>query len=259
MGVELKMKKLLSLLAVILLIFITINLSVMSADTAFYVFSAASLTDAMTEIANEFENKYPEIDLKLNFASSGTLQKQIEQGAPADYFISAGIKQMDNLENKDLINSRTDLLKNRMVVVGVSEMESEIKKISDLKKSVVKYIAMGMPESVPAGKYAKETLEFFGLWAEIQNKIVQTKDVRQALTYIDTGNSDLSFVYASDATVLEKGKILLEVPEKAHSPIIYPAAAINRSDNTEAVKLFSDFLQSKISKGIFSKYGFIIN
>lgn len=252
------MKKIFIILTLAFII-VALNLSAVSADNNVFIFSAASLTDAMTEIAQEFEAKYPEIDLKLNFASSGALQKQIEQGAPADYFISAGIRQMDALEADALITNRINLLKNRMVVAGILELEDKILEMDDLSKAIVKYIAVGMPESVPAGHYAKESLEYFGLWDNLQEKIVLTKDVRQALTYVETGNSDLAIVYSSDAAVLNTGKVLIEIPAEAHSPIIYPAAVIKDSDKQEEALLFREFLMTDQSHQIFKEYGFIIN
>ena len=237
---------------------LSFNLSTASADNDLFIFSAASLTDAVTEIAQEFEAQNPEIDLKLNFASSGALQKQIEQGAPADYFISAGIKQMDALETEGLITNRINLLENKMVVVGLPELEDKILEIEDLTDPVVKYLALGMPESVPAGQYAKETLEYFKLWQKLQGRIVLTKDVRQALIYVDTGNSDLAIVYSSDAIALNTGEVLIEIPAKAHSPIVYPAAAIKATDQEKEISLFSEYLKTEQAQQIFKKYGFIV-
>ncbi|MBU5676770.1 molybdate ABC transporter substrate-binding protein [Alkaliphilus sp. MSJ-5] len=223
------------------------------------VFAAASLTDAFNEMKDIYEKENDGITLQFNFAGSGTLQKQIEEGATADYFISAGASQMNALEEKGLIEDRKDLLKNKLVVVGTKDMEGKVSKIEDLLSEDVKYIAVGTPETVPVGKYTEEALTHYDLWEKLSDKIVFTKDVRQALTYVDTGNSDVGFVYSSDALALENGVTLFEVSDDSHKKIIYPAAIIKETEYKDAAAKFAEFLVSKEGSAILEKHGFVLN
>ena len=219
--------------------------------------AAASLKDALMEMQPEYE-KSNNVKLILNFAASGTLQKQIEEGAPSDVFISAGKKQVDALEEKGLIvkESRKDLLGNSLVLIVAEEAKDKILKIEDIGKAETGKISIGAPESVPAGSYAKESLESLNMWKDIEPKLVLAKDVRQVLTYVETGEVDAGIVYSSDAALLKKGAIVGAFPADSHKPILYPAALINESKQKEAAKNFLDFLSSDKAAEAFSKYGF---
>lgn len=220
------------------------------------VFAAASLTDALEEIRDIYELSN-NTKLVFNFSASGTLQKQIEEGAAADVFISAGVKQMDRLEEKGLIvkESRTDLLGNTLVLIGNKGLEVNINSLADLAAEEIRFIAIGTPETVPAGMYAREALEYYGLWEKFKEKHVYTKDVKQAISYVESGNAEIGFVYASDALQGENTKIMLEIPEEAHSQILYPAAIVNKSNLKESSS-FIEFLYSAEAGSIFKKYGF---
>lgn len=219
--------------------------------------AAASLKDALMEIQTEYE-KTNDVKLIINFAASGTLQKQIEEGAPSDIFISAAQKQMDALEEKGLIvkESRKDLLGNSLVLIAAEEAKDKIQGISDIKKADIGKISIGVPESVPAGSYAKESLENLKMWEEIEPKLVLAKDVRQVLTYVETGEVDAGIVYSSDAALLTKGAIVGTFPADSHKPVVYPVSLINESKNKEAAQKFLDFLSEEKSAETFSKYGF---
>lgn len=220
------------------------------------VSAAASLKDALTDIKDLYINEN-QAEIHLNFASSGTLRMQIEQGAPTDIFISASEGHFNRLLEQDLIDSAHHqvLLKNKMVLISPAGNTS-IKSVGDLVKPEVKRVAIGIPESVPAGKYGKETLMHYGIWDQVEAKLVPTKDVRQVLTYVETGNVDAGFVYKTDAALSDKIKLVEVIEEKAHDPIVYPMGIIkNSSDNTTA-KAFYEFLQSGQAKAIFEKYGF---
>lgn len=223
------------------------------------IFAAASLTDAMNEIKDMYEKENDNITLQFNFASSGTLQKQIEEGAGADYYISAGASQMNVLEEKALIEDRQDLLKNQLVVVGTKNMKNKVSKMEDLLSNDVKYMAIGTPETVPVGKYTKEALAHYGLWEKLSDKMVMTKDVRQALTYVQTGNADIAFVYSSDELILENGITLFQVSDEAHAKIIYPSAIIKDTKYKAEVTKFAEFLLSNKGSAIFEKHGFMVN
>ena len=225
--------------------------------TEIMVCAAASLIDALTEIQRVYEQNSPGVKINFNFAASGILQHQIEQGAPSDLFISAGKKQMDVLEDKNLIDkeSRTDLIGNDLVLV-VSKYSTNISSFQDLTGPEISRISIGTPETVPAGKYAQETLESLNLWDVLKPKLVMAKDVRQVLSYVETGNVEAGLVYRSDAVSTNKLKIAAAAPFTSHKPIVYPAAVVPNSSNQEAAKTFLNFLQSDEALDIFKKHGF---
>ena len=219
---------------------------------------AASLQEAMEAIEPLYEQQFPEIHIIYNFGSSGSLQHQIEQGAPVDVFISAAPKQMDALEEKSLLLDKTwkNLLKNQIVLI-TPRANNKVANFQDLTENGVQKIALGHPESVPAGEYAKEVLENLKLYNELISKLVFAKNVRQVLFYVETGNVEGGFVYATDAKISDKVKIVATAPENSHSPIIYPVAVIKSSQYPEAAKAFIQFLLSNSAQAIFEKYGFI--
>lgn len=221
--------------------------------------AAASLTDSLTEIQKDYTQKNPNIKLTFNFAGSGTLQKQIEQGAPTDLFISAGKTQMDVLEQQNLLlkESRVDLLGNELVMI-VGKDNNTIASVQDLTKSEVKQIGVCAPESAPAGKYAQESLTNLNLWDTLQSqaKVVLAKDVTQVLNYVETGNVDTGFLYQSDAQGSTKVKVAAVLPASSHSPIVYPAAVLAATKNKQEAEDFLKYLQSSEIQQIFAKYGF---
>lgn len=221
------------------------------------VFAAASLQDAAQEVKSVYESQHKEVKVTYNFASSGTLQKQIEQGAPADLFISAGKSQMDALEKQNLIvnDSRLNLLGNKLVLIAPVN-NTAVKDFSSLSESAVKKIAIGEPETVPAGKYAREALASLKIWDQVQAKVVYTKDVRQVLTYVESGDVEAGLVYRSDLTGSDKARLILEAPQDTHQPIVYPAALVLASKQQQAAREFLLFLQSTEADHIFNKYGF---
>ncbi|HZW82775.1 MAG TPA: molybdate ABC transporter substrate-binding protein [Candidatus Deferrimicrobium sp.] len=224
------------------------------------VSAAASLKDSLTEIQKKYLQKNPGIKLTFNFAASGTLQQQIEQGAPVDLFISASKTQVDALEQKNLLikESRVDLLGNELVLV-VGKDNTDITSIRDLTKASVGKISIGTPGSVPAGKYAQEALTKLNLWDTLQPKMVlAAKDVTQVLNYIEAGNVDAGFVYRSDALKSNKVKVIEVVPASSHQPIVYPAAIVASTKNMQETKDFIKYLQSSEVQQVFKKYGFQI-
>ncbi len=221
--------------------------------------AAASLRDALNEIQPRFEQEKG-IKLTFNFGSSGALQKQIEEGAPADIFISAGKKQMDALEDKNLIDkeSRKNILGNKLVLIVPNEYKDNIKTVSDLVNMDVK-ISIGEPESVPAGQYAKDSLTYLNLWDKLNSKIVNAKDVKQVVAYVEKGEVAAGVVYNSDAAVIKNSTIVQIFDENSHKPIVYPGAIISASKDKEAAKAFWDYLNTDSAKQIFEKYGFDIS
>ncbi len=218
--------------------------------------AAASLKDATEDIKAAYEKQHQNVTLTFNLASSGTLQKQIEEGAPADLFISAGKPQMDALEQKGLLidDSRKDLLGNELVLIAGKD--SELTGFEGLTGAGVGKISIGTPETVPAGQYAKEALTSMELWDQIQPKLVLAKDVRQVLTYVETGNVDAGLVYRSDAAVGKDIKVVASAPADSHKPVVYPVALIKDTKNQKDTEDFANYLFGDEAAKIFDKYGF---
>nr|WP_125664178.1 molybdate ABC transporter substrate-binding protein [Paenibacillus baekrokdamisoli] len=224
--------------------------------TELLISAAASLKDSLEEIEKAYEKQHPDIDLTFNFGSSGTLQKQIEQGAPADLFFSAGKKQMDALIDQKLISESATLLGNELVMVVPSNSTKKFTTVKELTDKDIKKIAIGQPESVPAGQYAKETLTTRKVWDAIADKLVYAKDVRQVLTYVETGNVDAGFVYRTDALTSKKAKVAIRIIPGVHKAIVYPAGIVKDTEHSKEAKAFYTYLQSKEADAVFLKYGF---
>lgn len=224
------------------------------------VSAAISLNDALKDVKTSFEKKYHNISISYNLGGSGALKQQILQGAPSDIFISAANEPFKNLIQKGLIDKhkQTNLLKNKLVLVINNTNSIPIKDFRDLSKESIKKIAIGTPEFVPAGMYAKQTLQHLMLWGAIQSKLVQTKDVRQVLTYVETNNVDAGIVYMTDAKISDKVKVVQIADENDHEPIIYPAGLLKSSLHQKEATLFYNYLKSKTARMIFEKYGFTV-
>lgn len=224
-------------------------------DETLTVSAASSLTEVLTELTEKFQEKKG-MKIHLNLDSSGTLQKQIEEGAPVDIFISAAEYQMDVLEKGGFLleGSRENLLKNALVVVKTHD-GIEIKKIEDLKK-VEGPIAVAEMETVPAGQYTKEALENIGLLEDLKEKFIIGKNVKTTLQYVERGEAEFGFVFLSDGLQGENTEILLEIDSSFHKPIHYPIAIIKDSKEQELAKKFLDYLKTDESLATFEKYGF---
>ncbi|HAP31799.1 MAG TPA: molybdate ABC transporter substrate-binding protein [Firmicutes bacterium] len=221
--------------------------------------AAASITDVLEELKLYYEEKSVHT-LVMNYGSSGALQQQIEQGAPADVFISAAERQMNALQEQGLIytESRVDLLENDVVlIVPAARADKGIQNFASLAGEAVRLLAIGNPESVPAGRYAKEALSSLGLWETLEQKLVLAKDVRQVLAYVETGNVDAGIVYKTDALTSTAVKVVDTAPAGSHVPVIYPAAIVANSGKRLAAEDFMAFLQSDQAEEIFEKHGFI--
>ncbi|MGE6574442.1 molybdate ABC transporter substrate-binding protein [Paenibacillus xylanexedens] len=222
--------------------------------------AAASLTDAMKEIETNYELANPYIELNFNFGASGALQQQIEQGAPADVFVSAATKNMNALVDENLIASgdQKNLLQNSLVAIVPADGTNTVASETDLTSDSIKTVAIGIPESVPAGTYAKEALTNAKLWDELESKLVQGKDVRQVLQYVETGNADAGFVYKTDALTSDQVKIAFEVDENNYTPANYPIGIIEGTKHRTEAEQFYAYLQTPEVLDIFAKYGFTI-
>lgn len=218
--------------------------------------AAASLKEAMAKIGEEYSKDNKNVKLVINYGSSGSLQKQIEQGAPCDVFISAGKKQMDALNDGNLLleGRYKDLVKNDLVLIA--NKDSNIKNIDDLNTNKVKHVAIGEPDSVPAGKYADEVLTNLNIKSLINDKLVFAKDVKEVLAWTQSKNAEVGFVYYSDALNSKDIKIIETTKEDTHSPIIYPIAVIKDSKEVDEAKKFEEFLLSDKGQDILKDFGY---
>lgn len=225
--------------------------------TTLTVSVAASLQNAMAEIKPAYERSHQGVRLSFNFGGSGTLEQQIENGAPVDVFLAAAPKPMDDLAAKGLIraNTRRDLLHNQIVLV-VPSGAAQPNSFRQLADANVKLIALGDPASVPAGEYGRQVLESVHVWQAVQPKLVLAKDVRQVLSYVETGNVDAGIVYETDARESNRVRVAATAPDDTHRPVIYPVAVLKDSRNPAAAQEFVAFLAGDAARDVFARNGF---
>lgn len=222
-----------------------------------YISAAASLTDAMDELKKLYEAEH-DTELIFNFGGSGKLAQQIQQGAPVDVFISANEDWLHSLEKDQLVRSDTvrDITGNKLVLIANHLHTFDYDSFTDIDINELSNIAIGQPESVPAGEYTIEALKAVDKWEEVEPHIVYAKDVRQVLTYVETGNVEVGFVYESDALSSDKVIVLAESDPSQHDPIIYPGGVIAETEYKEAAEDFLDFLTTEEAQEILATYGF---
>jgi molybdate transport system substrate-binding protein len=223
------------------------------------VFAAASLTDAMKEVAGAYEKGSGD-KVVFNFGASSMLARQIEEGAPADIFFSADEAKMDGLASKGLIEkgTRKDRLSNTLVIVVAAEQGAAVNSPKDLAASRIKRVALGDPRAVPIGIYAREYLEKLKLWEAVRPKVVATENVRAALAAVEAGNADASIVYKTDAAISKKVKVAFEVPMEDGPKIRYPMAMLKDSREPAAAKKFFEYLTSEEAGSVFERYCFLV-
>ena len=248
-----------ALLAVLAL---TVSTNAAAADKPLLVFAAASLKNAVDGVAAAFDKTHPAADIKVSYAGSSTLARQIEAGAPADVYMSADRQWMDRLQQDHLIDaaSRVDLLGNTLVLIAPkdSRVQVRLRRAADWRRALGSggYLAMANTDAVPAGIYGRQALTHLGVWQQLQGRIAQADDVRAALHLVDVGQSPLGVVYASDA-VADKANVRVVdtfAPE-SHARIIYPAARIADSQNPLDAA-FLRFMQTPKAARIFRRWGF---
>lgn len=222
------------------------------------VHAAASLTDAMKEIAASYERQTTE-KVRLNFDASSILARQIEEGAPADIFLSADEAKMDELERKNLLvpGTRHSLLRNTLAIVVPADSRLALTSVRDLvQESAIRKIAIAQPSSVPAGIYAKEYLVKLGLWDQLAARMVPTQNVRAALAAVASGNVEAGLVYKTDALISREVRVACEIPAAQGPKISYSVAALGGSNDLAAAKKFLAYLESEPALAVFRKYGF---
>lgn len=220
--------------------------------------AAASLTEAYNELKDIYESEKG-IKLTFNYAASGPLQKQIEEGADVDVFVSAGQKQMNELEEKELIfkDTREDIYRNELVLIVSKEYRDLVTSINDIIDTDLK-LSIGVPETVPVGQYAKDALEYLKIWDKLQPNIILAKDVSQVLTYVDKGEVAAGIVYSSDAVRAKESYLTEAFAEETHRPIVYSAAVVASSKNKEASLDFLKYLRTDKAREVLEKHGFKI-
>jgi molybdate transport system substrate-binding protein len=221
------------------------------------VSAAVSLTDALTAVANEYsgQGRGP---ITFNFGASNVLARQIVNGAPVDMFVSADEAQMDVVAGAGLIKdgSRVDLLRNQLAFIVPNDRPRTFKSVRDIADPTFKRIAIGDPDGVPAGVYAKRYLETEGLWAAVQSRIVPAGSVRAAVASVESGAADAAIVYRTDARVALRATVAWTVPAAQGPRIVYPAAILKSSTTGDEARRFMDFLLGDPAARIFERFGF---
>ena len=225
-----------------------------------HVSAAASLTDTMKELASVYEKDNPNVKLVFNFGSSGALQQAIENGGATDLFFSAAQKQMDALEKSGNLadGTRKNLLLNEVVLIVPKDDAKGIKTFEDMTRDDVRHIALGEPKGVPVGQYTEEILTNMNILDAVKAKAVYGSDVRQVLSWVETGDADCGIVYATDAAVSDKVNVVAVAPKDSHKPVIYPVAIIKDTKNLDDAKKFLEFVGTDVAKKVFEKYGFAV-
>ncbi len=220
------------------------------------MYAAASLSNVLPVIIAEFRTEWPQVEIKVSYAASSILAKQIERGATADIYISASSDWMDQLSEQKLIKagSRNELLQNELVLV-TSAGTPALETASDLANVPIRILALADWRHVPAGIYAKQTLEKMGLWAALAPKCIAALDVRAALAYVERGEADYGIVYRTDAAIANGVRIAASFPGDMQPRIVYPVAQVISSGSPYAAQ-FIRFLISEAASGIFAGSGF---
>ena len=228
------------------------------------VYAAASLTNAISDIAVIYEKQHPQTDIVPVFGASSALAKQIEAGAKSDLFFSADVDWMNYLIKKQMItqNKSKALLSNQLVLISPKKLNIAFKAQPNFNfaQSFKGYVCTGQMESVPAGKYAKQSLIKLNWLDSLKGRIVGTDDVRSALAFVERGECDVGIVYKTDALISKKVKVIGRFPENSHHPILYPLALTQQGEKNGDAVQFEKFVKSSPqAKIIFQKYGFSIN
>lgn len=221
------------------------------------VSAAASLGNALRDIAPLFEAAHPGTRLQFNFAASGALLQQIAKGAPVDVFISADQVTMDQAQRQGLVlaQQRRNVVSNALVLIVPARSAAVPRALADLSQPVYARIAIGLPASVPVGRYTHGVLEAAGLWATLVPKVIGANNVRQALDYVARAEVDAGFVYATDAALMpDKVRVAFVVPTA--QPILYPAAALTLAPQPAAAQRFVDFLLVPAAQAVLARHGF---
>jgi len=227
------------------------------ATSSVIIFAAASTAGPLDEIADAFRAETG-IDVYANLAGSSTLAQQIIEGAEADIFLSASREWAAPLENRGLVGESRDLVSNRLVIVVPAAADCKINAPEDLLNPRIEHLALGDPQSVPAGVYARQALQTLGLWDRLAGKVVAADDVRQALTYVETGAAEAGIVYVTDAAASRRVDVAAEIDPALSAPIVYPAVLLRSAAGKPAARRLFRFLQSTPAADILRHHGFTV-
>lgn len=228
-------------------------------DRSMLVFAAASLTDVLQEIGDAYTEQTRE-PLRFSFAASSTLARQIEMGANAEVFVSADIQWMDYLQTRGLIDasSRRDVAGNELVLIAPSSNEITVRIGPSFPLANALNggrLAIGDPDIVPAGRYARTALTNLGVWSDVARRLVYAENVRTALVYVARGEAPLGVVYATDARVESRVRVVDTFSRETHPPILYPAATMIKA--RASARAFVEFLREDRAQEVFRRYGFL--
>ena len=224
------------------------------------VFAAASMTDALQQVAKDYAKQNPKNEVVFSFASSSTLAKQIEEGAPADIFVSASNKWMKYLSEKDLTVKETEKVLVGNDLVLIAPVKSAVNSVDIAKGEWINalkdsYLSVGDPAHVPAGQYAEEALTKLNLWDKVQDRLARAKDVRGALALVERAEAPYGIVYSTDAKISQQVKTVAVFPADSHKPVVYPVSILKDHDNTDS-RDFLKYLESDAAKKVLVGYGF---
>lgn len=230
-----------------------------SRNAEILVSAAVSLKNAFEEMGVLYE-KRTSVRVRFNLGASGLLQKQIEAGAPVDVFASAGAGQMDTLQERGLIlpQTRRNFARNTLVLIVRSESKLPVHSFRDLLRGGVRRLAIGNPKTVPAGQYARESLQSLKLWDSLQPRLVLAENVRQVMDYVVRGETEAGIVYASDISAArDQISVAARAPESSHKPILYPIAVVKEASRSSDARRFIDLTLSREGQEILHKQGFL--
>lgn len=224
------------------------------------VFAAASMTDALQQVAKDYAKQNPKNEVVFSFASSSTLAKQVEEGAPADIFVSASNKWMKYLSEKDLTVKETEKVLVGNDLVLIAPVKSAVNSVDIAKGEWINalkdsYLSVGDPAHVPAGQYAEEALTKLNLWDKVQDRLARAKDVRGALALVERAEAPYGIVYSTDAKISQQVKTVAVFPADSHKPVVYPVSILKDHDNTDS-RDFLKYLESDAAKKVLVGYGF---
>lgn len=239
----------------LLTVFVSMFLGAGAMAAPVRVSAAASLTDVLRAVATQYGQP-----VLFNFGASSLLARQIQEGAPADVFISADELKMDQLAQGGLIvrKSRVDILSNTLVIVIPADSALTIQSAKDLADPSIRNVAVAEPQSVPAGIYAKEYLRRIKVWDRITYKLIPTDNVRSTLAAVESGNVEAGIVYKTDALISSAVKIAYEIPRGEGPRIVYPAAVLADSTEKVAAQKFLNYLETEAARAVFRRFGFLL-
>jgi molybdate transport system substrate-binding protein len=228
-----------------------------ASQRAVLVFGAASTTDALGEACAAFTADTG-IATTTSFASSAALAQQILHGAEAQVFLSANVQWVERIAEQGLVAERVDLLGNRLVVIAPADSALQLQSLAELPAASIRRLALADPAAVPAGIYARQTLEYHGVWSDLAARVVAGADVRQALAYVEQGAAEVGIVYATDAALSDGVRVVLKIDPPEQNPIVYPLVLLKSGHGSAAGALFA-YLQSPAAFAIFQRYGFTVH